>query len=74
MENEKIASVELNPRTILKYMATIFLISGLLSLFFGCGTLRYQVIATKGEKGRTQIQWDVVTLNFNSFWKGEWIK
>jgi uncharacterized protein YceK len=41
----------------------------LLVLFSGCGTVRYQIIADKDAKPRQQLQWDVIEVNFNNFYR-----
>ena len=43
-------------------------IIALMFLACGCGTMRYQLIAEPGQKGRGQIQWDVVEVSFNDTW------
>lgn len=36
----------------------------------GCGAVRYRVTQpTDGKPTKTEIQWDVVELQFNSLWK-----
>lgn len=39
-------------------------------LLQGCGTVRYRVAKpVDGGKARTELQWDVVELRFNAFWR-----
>ena len=34
----------------------------------GCGTVRYSLVGEKGKRGHQEVAWDVVKIDFNSFW------
>lgn len=50
-------------------MRRIVLLTLMLAVCSGCGTVRYRVTApTDSRRVQTEVQWDVVELKFNDMW------
>ena len=48
-------------------MRYIFIVV-VMAFAYGCGTVRYSLVGEKGKRGHQEVAWDVVKIDFNSFW------
>ena len=50
--------------------ALLILMTGcFMGLMSGCGSVRYSLVGEKGKRGRQEVAWDVIRLDFNNIWK-----